>query len=63
VILRHADKEALMRAVMHERIETWSVRSRQRIVARGDTLDEHLRHYALDVAMELRTRRSGPLPT
>jgi AcrR family transcriptional regulator len=43
---RHADKEALMRAVMHERIATWSVISRQRIVSRGDTLDQRLRHYA-----------------
>jgi len=43
---RHADKEALMRAVLHERIATWSVISRQRIVSRGDTLDQRLRHYA-----------------
>lgn len=43
---RHADKEALMRAVIHERIATWSVISRQRIVSRGDTLDQRLRHYA-----------------
>ncbi len=43
---RYADKAALLRAVMHERIATWSTASQQRAVARGDTLDQRLRHYA-----------------
>jgi TetR/AcrR family transcriptional repressor of mexJK operon len=46
---RHADKGALLRAVMHERIATWSLTSQQRIAWRGDTLDQRLRHYARSV--------------
>ncbi len=43
---RHADKEALLRAVMHERIATWSITSRERASSMGETLDQRLRHYA-----------------
>ena len=46
---RHADKEALLRAVMHERIATWSIISRERTSSRGETLDQRLRHYGRSV--------------
>ncbi|MDF0542140.1 TetR/AcrR family transcriptional regulator [Sphingobium sp. H39-3-25] len=43
---RYADKGALLRAVMHDRIETWSNLSSQRGLIRGETIDQRLRHYA-----------------
>lgn len=46
---RYADKVALLRAVMQDRIATWSTTSQQRIAARGDTVDQRLRYYARSV--------------
>jgi AcrR family transcriptional regulator len=47
--LRYPDKIALLRAVMHERIVTWSQISDQRVVSKGETLDLRLRHYARSI--------------
>jgi len=44
--LRYPDKVALLRAVIEDRIQTWSDVSDQRAISRGDTLDQRLRHYA-----------------
>ncbi len=46
VYQRYADKVSLLRAMMHDRTTSWSVMARQRKVARGETLDQRLRHYA-----------------
>lgn len=43
---RYDDKAALLRAVMQDRISAWSAASDARIVARGQTLEERLLHYA-----------------
>ncbi|MCE7796744.1 TetR/AcrR family transcriptional regulator [Sphingobium sufflavum] len=43
---RYADKVALLRAMMRERVETWSVMAQQRPAPRGDTLEDRLRYFA-----------------
>src|SRR4051794_29835336 len=42
---RYVDKEALLRAVVHARVELWSIAARGRAVDRGETLDARLRYY------------------
>ena len=42
---RYVDKEALLRAVVHSRVETWSRSAADREAPRGDTLDQRLRYY------------------
>lgn len=42
---RYPDKEALLRAVVHQTVESWSTVSARRDVDRGQTLDARLRHY------------------
>ena len=44
--LRYPDKVTLLKAVIEDRTSTWSDISDQRVVNRGDTLDQRLRHYA-----------------
>lgn len=43
---RYADKIALLRAMMQERVESWSVMAQQRPAPRGDTLEARLRYFA-----------------
>ena len=44
--LRYADKAALLRAVLEERLATWSKAASQVRWATGDTLEARLKHYA-----------------
>ncbi|TCM14227.1 TetR family transcriptional regulator [Novosphingobium sp. PhB165] len=43
---RYADKVALLRAMMQERVETWSLMAQQREAPRGETLEGRLRYFA-----------------
>ncbi len=43
---RYDDKAALLRAVMHDRIAGWTAAADERAIARGETLETRLRHYA-----------------
>jgi len=44
--LRHADKEALLRAVVEDRLAAWSKVSAETDWMLGPTIDQRLRHYA-----------------